>query len=74
MMVTHARQHQQEALKEEEHLRQEQDGPVIIMFDSVDYGVQAEGTEDHETEEGQAEVLRHLERTRSRSNVLRGPR
>ena len=56
MVVTHSRQCQQDTLKEEEHLRQEQDGPVITMLDSVDSGVQAEGTEDLETVEGQAEA------------------
>ena len=55
-MVTRARQRQQDALEDEEHLRQEQDGAVITMLDSVDSGVQAEGTEDLETEEGKAEV------------------
>ena len=55
MVVTCAKQHQQDAL-EEERLRQEQDGPVITTLDSVNSGVQAEGTEDLETEEGQAEA------------------
>ena len=55
MVVTQARQRQQDAL-EEEHLRQEQDRPVITTLDSVNSGVQAEGTEDHKTEEGQAEM------------------
>ena len=57
MVVTHARQHQQDVL-EEELLRQEQDGPVITTLDSVNSGVQAEGTEDPETEEGQAKMPR----------------
>ena len=56
MVVTHARQHQQDTLEEEEHLRQELDGPVFTMLDSVNSGVQAEGTEDLETKEGQAEA------------------
>ena len=57
IVVTHARQCQQYALKEEECLRQEQDGPVITRLDSVDSGEKAEGTEDLEPEEGQADVL-----------------
>ena len=55
MVVTQARQHQQDTL-EEERLRKEQDGLVITMLDSVDSGVQAEGTEDLETKQGQAEA------------------
>ena len=56
MVMTHARQCQQDALEEEERLRQEQDRPVITTLDSVNSGVQVEGTEDLETKEGQAEV------------------
>ena len=55
-VVTYARQCQQDALEEEGNLRQEQDRPIITMLDSVDHGEQAEGAEDNETEEGQAEA------------------
>ena len=56
MVVTHARQCQQDALEEEECMRQEQDGPVISGLDPVNSGVQVKGTIDLMTEEGQAEA------------------
>ena len=46
MVVTHARQHQPDALEEEERMRQEQDRPVISALNPVNSGAQAEGTED----------------------------
>ena len=69
MVVTRARQRQQDALEEEECLRQEQDGPVINMLDSVDSGVQAEGLRIARPSRAK---LRRLERTRWRSSALRG--
>ena len=71
MVVTHARQCQQDTLEEEEHLWQEQDVPVITMLDSVDHGEQAEGAEDLETKRAK---LRHLECAWLRSSTLRGSR
>ena len=57
IVVAHAKQCQQDAFEEEERLRQEKDGPLISALDPVDSGVQAEGTEDFMTKEGQARCL-----------------
>ena len=71
MVVTHTRQYQQNALEEEERLRQEQDRPVIITLDSVNSGVQVEGLRISRLRRAE---LRCLEGARWRTNVLRVPR
>ena len=48
MVVSQAEQHQQDTLEEEEHQRQELEGPVIA---SIDTEVQTEESDDFEVKE-----------------------